>query len=112
MNSTMFHSNILKKTLEPNGGNLYRPHIVLIKSGQYWKCQHGKTGIGQCAIVQCLRCWVGFKLSLIVARFTAHKCAVCACNKNTNIIGGEFVCDHCFTTIQQEREARKNKHGE
>lgn len=30
--------------LEPNGGNLYRPHRLLVHSGQFWRCAHGLTG--------------------------------------------------------------------
>jgi hypothetical protein len=30
--------------LEPNGGNVYRPHKLQISSGQFWRCAHGNTG--------------------------------------------------------------------
>lgn len=30
--------------LEPDGGNLYRPHVMMINSGQFWRCAHGNTG--------------------------------------------------------------------
>jgi hypothetical protein len=29
---------------EPDGGNLYRPHPLMIHSGQFWRCKHGTTG--------------------------------------------------------------------
>lgn len=32
--------------LEPDGGNLYRPHVFMIHSGQFWRCKHGSTGFG------------------------------------------------------------------
>jgi hypothetical protein len=30
--------------LEPNGGNLYRPHMMQVDSGTFWRCKHGTTG--------------------------------------------------------------------
>lgn len=30
--------------LEPNGGNLYRPHRLMVHSGEFWRCRHGNTG--------------------------------------------------------------------
>lgn len=30
--------------LEPDGGNLYRPHKLQVTSGQFWRCAHGLTG--------------------------------------------------------------------
>lgn len=30
--------------LEPDGGNLYRPHLMMVNSGQFWHCAHGLTG--------------------------------------------------------------------
>lgn len=30
--------------LEPDRGNLYRPHKFMIHSGQFWRCKHGLTG--------------------------------------------------------------------
>lgn len=30
--------------LEPDGGNLYRAHPLLIHSGRFWRCAHGSTG--------------------------------------------------------------------
>lgn len=32
--------------LEPDGGNLYRPHQFMVNSGQFWRCAHGTTGFG------------------------------------------------------------------
>lgn len=32
--------------LEPGGGNLYRPHTLQIDSGTFWRCKHGRTGLG------------------------------------------------------------------
>lgn len=31
--------------LEPDGGNLYRPHMLMVHSGKFWRCEHGKTGM-------------------------------------------------------------------
>lgn len=31
---------------EQDGGNLYRPHMMLVHSGRYWRCKHGITGFG------------------------------------------------------------------
>lgn len=33
--------------LEPDGGNLYRPHPFLARSGQFWRCEHGTTGFAK-----------------------------------------------------------------
>ena len=33
--------------LEPNGGNLYRPHPFMVHSGLFWRCAHGTTGFGE-----------------------------------------------------------------
>lgn len=30
--------------MEPDGGNLYRPHQMMIHSGRFWRCRHGLTG--------------------------------------------------------------------
>lgn len=30
---------------EPNGGNLYRPHRLMVGQGKFWRCAHGNTGI-------------------------------------------------------------------
>jgi len=30
--------------MEPNGGNLYKPHTLQIDSGTFWRCKHGLTG--------------------------------------------------------------------
>jgi hypothetical protein len=106
-----FRSNLLMRVLEPNGGNLYRPHMTYVRLKQYWKCRHGKTGLEPHVIVRCLRCFIGFKLSLIVAKFVEGKCAMCGYGNNHNIICGQFVCDSCFSTMQREREHRKERHG-
>lgn len=29
--------------LEPDGGNVYRPHKLMVTSGQFWRCAHGLT---------------------------------------------------------------------
>lgn len=111
MTGPIFQSNIIKKMLEPNGGNLYRPHATFIRFNQYWKCRHGKTGLESWSVVRCLRCFVGFRLSLIVARFMTHKCAMCGRDDTHNIICGEFVCNGCFISTQRERDNRKEKHA-
>ncbi len=41
--------------LEPEGGNMYRPHKILIDNGRFWRCAHGNTGFADG-----LR-WVGCK---------------------------------------------------
>jgi hypothetical protein len=33
--------------LEPDGGNLYRPHPFMVHSGQFWRCAHGTTGFAK-----------------------------------------------------------------
>lgn len=33
--------------LEPNGGNLFRQHELMVTSGQFWRCAHGTTGFGK-----------------------------------------------------------------
>ncbi len=33
--------------LEPNGGNLYRPHTLQVHSGLLWRCAHDTTGFGK-----------------------------------------------------------------
>ncbi len=38
--------NIQPAALEPYGGNLYRPHPLMVNSGQFWRCAHGSTGLG------------------------------------------------------------------
>ena len=46
--------------LEPSGGNLYRPHSLMITSGQFWRCAHGSTGFGaEMVWAGCLRCAEG-----------------------------------------------------
>lgn len=30
--------------MEPNGGNLYKPHHLMVNSGTFWHCKHGTTG--------------------------------------------------------------------
>ena len=30
--------------LEPDGGNIYMPHLFMVNSGQFWRCKHGITG--------------------------------------------------------------------
>lgn len=34
-----------KTYLEPTGGNLYRPHMLMVTSGEFWRCAHGRTGL-------------------------------------------------------------------
>ena len=34
------------RPLEPDGGNLYKPHSLMVNSGQFWRCRHGSTGFG------------------------------------------------------------------
>lgn len=36
----------MNESLEPDGGNLYRPHFFQINSGLFWRCAHGSTGFG------------------------------------------------------------------
>jgi hypothetical protein len=48
--------------LEPEGGNFYRPHMLQITSGQYWRCAHGNTafakhGCWRCALAAPLAWW-------------------------------------------------------
>lgn len=32
---------------EPHGGNLYKPHALMVNSGKFWRCAHGSTGYGK-----------------------------------------------------------------
>lgn len=34
------------QVLEPNGGNLYKPHRLQVTSAEFWRCKHGTTGFG------------------------------------------------------------------
>lgn len=51
-------------SLEPNGGCFYRPHMVMVNSGQFWRCKHGHTYIKR----NCIRC----AISHPVAAFRWH----------------------------------------
>ena len=31
--------------LEPDGGNFYKPHKMMVHSGKFWRCAHGHTGL-------------------------------------------------------------------
>lgn len=43
--------------LEPDGGNMYRPHQLMLHSGQFWRCAHGYTGFrDRMDWVGCERC--------------------------------------------------------
>lgn len=45
--------------LEPDRGNIYRPHVFQITSGQFWRCKHGLTGFGEgMNWIGCLECAV------------------------------------------------------
>lgn len=41
--------------LEPDGGNVYAPHQLMIHSGRYWRCAHGVTGFG--SSMKWVGCW-------------------------------------------------------
>lgn len=44
-------------TLEPNGGNFYEPHMLMVNSGRFWRCKHGITGFdGDLNLVGCPEC--------------------------------------------------------
>ena len=30
---------------EPTGGNMYKPHLLMVNSGTFWRCSHGNTGL-------------------------------------------------------------------
>ena len=32
---------------EETGGNMYKPHSIMVTSGQFWRCAHGSTGHGK-----------------------------------------------------------------
>lgn len=34
--------------LEPTGGNMMRPHKLMVTSGQFWRCTHGRTDSEYC----------------------------------------------------------------
>ena len=42
-----------RRMLEPDGGNLYRPHPMMIHSGRFWRCAHDTTGFATGMV------WVG-----------------------------------------------------
>lgn len=43
--------------LEQKGGNLYRPHALMVSSGEFWRCKHGTTGFkGNLDWEGCLAC--------------------------------------------------------
>lgn len=43
--------------LEPDGGNLYEAHPLMVNSGQFWRCAHGVTGFGKgMAWIGCPEC--------------------------------------------------------
>lgn len=49
----------MTKPLEPNGGNLYHPHRMMVDSGTFWRCAHGNTGYdGNTKFVGCDGCKV------------------------------------------------------
>ena len=108
-NTVRFRPNVRAQELEVCGGNLYRPHTLLTATGEYWRCRHGVTGNEHHLIVKCLRCWVGYQLSLVVDSFENTGCVMCLNKENRNIINHTFVCDNCFNTILREREQRKVK---
>lgn len=31
--------------MEPNGGNFYKPHMLMVTSGEFWRCKHGLTSL-------------------------------------------------------------------
>lgn len=35
----------MRYDLEPDGGNFYKPHMLQIDSGTFWRCKHGRTGM-------------------------------------------------------------------
>lgn len=107
--TVLFRQNVRVDELELHGGNLYRPHSLFTINGEYWRCRHGQTGNERHLLVKCLRCWVGYQLSLIVDRFAPIRCVVCTDKTNYNIVDGAFVCNGCFNAILREREHRKVK---
>ena len=48
----------MDQILEPNSGNFYKPHYLMIHSGQFWRCKHGNTGYDKgCAFIGCKECF-------------------------------------------------------
>lgn len=46
-----------EEMLEPDRGNVYRPHKLMITSGKIWRCRHGLTGYdGDLYFVGCPDC--------------------------------------------------------
>jgi hypothetical protein len=42
--------------------NFYNPHPLMITSGEFWRCKHGKTGItGDLEVIGCVDC--GYELA-------------------------------------------------
>jgi hypothetical protein len=40
--------------LEPTGGCFYKPHMMMVNSGQFWRCKHGYTFVKN----NCIKCAV------------------------------------------------------
>lgn len=46
-------------SLEPDGGNFYKPHKLQVHSGQFWRCAHRVTGFGDgMKLIGCDKCAV------------------------------------------------------
>lgn len=41
---------------EQNGGNVYRPHRLMVSSAEFWRCRHGSTGIQNAEFIGCNEC--------------------------------------------------------
>lgn len=67
--------NSLRTPLERNGGNVYRPHLLMTASGEFWRCKHGNSGYdGDLNWVGCSECakvmepkWGGLDAELLDA---------------------------------------------
>jgi hypothetical protein len=56
---SVFEDGLIKQgycidELEPNGGNMFKQHVMMVDSGTFWRCKHGDTGYkGMCS--SCLK---------------------------------------------------------
>lgn len=56
--------------LEPEGGNFYKPHPLMIHSGKFWRCKHGHTGMDPKNWFACWICLVSKIVLKSLGRWT------------------------------------------
>ena len=58
---------------EPNGGNFYKPHFLMVSSGTFWRCSHGLTGYGDSLNIKgCWRCALQNPIAWLEWHFTKN----------------------------------------